>query len=316
MNVFDRMFSGNKFKSKYPLLDKYVVDSNVRDNLLKNEFVLNQYKSNETLIKAFLFELDKHFDKDTIYNIIRDSIFTMPTETLKSFISAYLASDEVTKSNSDVIRYYKKISHNGIDSTKYIESHGIITNRTFKDVPLKALKERFNAANSNDYSFNNVKISSIYESLSYAEKVLLIDILESDIFNSFNTIYDLKLEKYNIHNHFDLKTLLGLLVTNEIDTNILNKDVISKIGEDYILFLSYMIFGMEFGQSVTRIIKYFISINKIELIQTMIGKGFIPALEGLSIQDIKNVDDKFLLKLLEKKMNEEGVFLSLNKNAA
>ena len=77
-----------------------------------------------------------------------------------------------------------------------------------------------------------------------------------------------------------------------------------------------MIFGMEFGQSVTRIIKYYISINKIELIQTMIGKGFIPALEGLSIQDIKNVDDKFLLKLLEKKMNEEGIFLSLNKNAA
>jgi hypothetical protein len=77
-----------------------------------------------------------------------------------------------------------------------------------------------------------------------------------------------------------------------------------------------MIFGMNFGQSVNRIIKYYISKGKYELISTMIVKGLIPALEGLSIQDIKNVDDQDLLRLLDKKMNSEGIFLSLNKNAA
>ncbi len=316
MNVFDRMFSGNKFKSKYPLLDKYVIDSSVRDNLLKNQDLFRKYKSNETMIKAFVFELDKHFDKETIYNIIRDSIFTMPDITLSSFIEAYLNSDEVTKSNSDVIRYYKKISQYGVDSTKYIEKNGIITNRSFKEVPNKVLTERFNTANVNDYMFNGIRISRVFDSLSYNEKMLLLDLLENGIYNSFNTIYDLKLEKYNIHNHFDLKTLLGLLITNEIDTEILNKDVISKVGEDNLLFLSYMIFGMNFGQSVTRIIKYYISKGKYELISTMIVKGLIPALEGLSIQDIKNVDDQDLLRLLDKKMNTEGIFLSLNKNAA
>ena len=316
MNVFDRMFSGNKFKSKYPLLDKYVIDSSVRDNLLKNQDLYRKYKSNETMIKAFVFELDKHFDKETIFNIIRDSIFTMPDITLSSFIESYLNSDEVTKSNSDVIRYYKKISQYGVDSTKYIEKNGIITNRTFKEVPNKVLTERFNSANVNDNMFNGIRISRVYESLSYGEKLFLIDILENGLFNSFNTIYDLKLEKYNINNHFDLKTLLGLLISNEIDTEILNKDVISKIGEDNLLFLSYMIFGMNFGQSVTRIIKYYISKGKYELISTMIVKGLIPALEGLSIQDIKNVDDEDLLRLLDKKMYTNGIFLSLNKNAA
>jgi hypothetical protein len=316
MNVFDRMFSGNKFKSKYPLLDKYVIDSSVRDNLLKNQDLFRKYKSNETMIKAFVFELDKHFDKETIYKIIRDSIFTMPDITLSSFIESYLNSDEVTKSNSDVIRYYKKISQYGVDSTKYIEKNGIITNRSFKEVPNEVLTERFNTANVNDYMFNGIRISRVFDSLSYNEKMLLLDLLENGIYNSFNTIYDLKLEKYNIHNHFDIKTLLGLLITNEIDTEILNKDVISKVGEDNLLFLSYMIFGMNFGQSVTRIIKYYISKGKYELISTMIVKGLIPALEGLSIQDIKNVDDQDLLRLLDKKMNTEGIFLSLNKNAA
>lgn len=316
MNVFDRMFSGNKFKSKYPLLDKYVIDSRVRDNLLKNQDLFRKYKSNETMIKAFVFELDKHFDKETIYKIIRDSIFTMPDITLSSFIESYLNSDEVTKSNSDVIRYYKKISQYGVDSTKYIEKNGIITNRSFKEVPNKVLTERFNTANVNDYMFNGIRISRVFDSLSYNEKMLLLYLLENGIYNSFNTIYDLKLEKYNIHNHFDIKTLLGLLITNEIDTEILNKDVISKVGEDNLLFLSYMIFGMNFGQSVTRIIKYYISKGKYELISTMIVKGLIPALEGLSIQDIKNVDDQDLLRLLDKKMNTEGIFLSLNKNAA
>jgi hypothetical protein len=298
------------------LLDKYVIDSSVRDNLLKNQDLFRKYKSNETMIKAFVFELDKHFDKETIYKIIRDSIFTMPDITLSSFIESYLNSDEVTKSNSDVIRYYKKISQYGVDSTKYIEKNGIITNRSFKEVPNKVLTERFNTANVNDYMFNGIRISRVFDSLSYNEKMLLLDLLENGIYNSFNTIYDLKLEKYNIHNHFDLKTLLGLLITNEIDTEILNKDVISKVGEDNLLFLSYMIFGMNFGQSVTRIIKYYISKGKYELISTMIVKGLIPALEGLSIQDIKNVDDQDLLRLLDKKMNTEGIFLSLNKNAA
>jgi hypothetical protein len=298
------------------LLDKYVIDSSVRDNLLKNQDLFRKYKSNETMIKAFVFELDKHFDKETIYKIIRDSIFTMPDITLSSFIESYLNSDEVTKSNSDVIRYYKKISQYGVDSTKYIEKNGIITNRSFKEVPNKVLTERFNTANVNDYMFNGIRISRVFDSLSYNEKMLLLDLLENGIYNSFNTIYDLKLEKYNIHNHFDIKTLLGLLITNEIDTEILNKDVISKVGEDNLLFLSYMIFGMNFGQSVTRIIKYYISKGKYELISTMIVKGLIPALEGLSIQDIKNVDDQDLLRLLDKKMNSEGIFLSLNKNAA
>ena len=316
MDVFKRMFSGNTFKSKYPLLDKYITDSNVRDNLLKNHDLLRKYKLNETLIKAFVFELDKHFDKETTYKIIIDTIFAMPDVTLKSFIQSYLNSDEVTKSNSDVVKFYKKISQYGIDSTRYIEKNGIITNRTFKEIPNKVLDERFRNANTNDYVFNNIKIKDTYESLSYGEKIFLIDLLETNTFFNIISIYDKKLEKYKINNHFDLKTLLGLLITSEINSVILNQDTISKVGEDNILFLSYTIFGMNFGQSVTRIIKYYISVEKYDLITKLVTKGLIPSLEGLSIQDIKNVDDKDLLRLLEKKMYQDGIFLSLNKNAA
>ena len=316
MDVFKRMFSGNTFKSKYPLLDKYITDSNVRDNLLKNHDLLRKYKLNETLIKAFVFELDKHFDKETIYKIIIDTIFAMPDVTLKSFIQSYLNSDEVTKSNSDVVKFYKKISQYGIDSTRYIEKNGIITNRTFKEIPNKVLDERFRNANTNDYVFNNIKIKDTYNTLSYGEKIFLIDLLENNLFEDLITIYDKKLDKYKISNRFDLKTILSLLISSEINGIILNKESINKIGEDNILFLSYMIFGMNFGQSVTRIIKYYISTGKYELINKIIVKGCIPALEGLSVQDIKNVDDQDLLRLLEKKMYTNGIFVSLNKNAA
>ena len=316
MDVFKRMFSGNTFKSKYPLLDKYITDSNVRDNLLKNHDLFRKYKLNETLIKAFVFELDKHFDKETIYKIIIDTIFAMPDVTLKSFIQSYLNSDEVTKSNSDVVKFYKKISQYGIDSTRYIEKNGIITNRTFKEIPNKVLDERFRNANTNDYVFNNIKIKDTYESLSYGEKIFLIDLLENNLFEDLITIYDKKLDKYKISNRFDLKTILSLLISSEINGIILNKESINKIGEDNILFLSYMIFGMNFGQSVTRIIKYYISVGKYELINKIVVKGLTPALEGLSVQDIKNVDEKDLLRLLEKKMYQDGIFLSLNKNAA
>ena len=316
MDVFKRMFSGNTFKSKYPLLDKYITDSNVRDNLLKNHDLLRKYKLNETLIKAFVFELDKHFDKETTYKIIIDTIFAMPDVTLKSFIQSYLNSDEVTKSNSDVVKFYKKISQYGIDSTRYIEKNGIITNRTFKEIPNKVLDERFRNANTNDYVFNNIKIKDTYESLSYGEKIFLIDLLENNLFEDLITIYDKKLDKYKISNRFDLKTILSLLISSEINGIILNKESIDKIGEDNILFLSYMIFGMNFGQSVTRIIKYYISVGKYELINKIVVKGLTPALEGLSVQDIKNVDEKDLLRLLEKKMYQDGIFLSLNKNAA
>lgn len=316
MDVFKRMFSGNSFKSKYPLLDKYVSDSSVRDNLVRNDDLLRKYKSNETLIKAFVFELDKHFDKETIFNIIRDSIFIMPDITLQSFIESYLNSDEVTKSNSDVIRYYKKISQYGVDSTKYIEKNGIIINRSYKEIPNKVLDERFKSVNAHDYSFNGIKLSRIYPTLSYNEKIYLIDLLENGLFETFDNIYEGKLEKYNIHECFDLKTLLSLLISNEIDSSIINKEVISKVGEDNILFLSYMIFGMNFGQSISRLVKYYISKGKYELISTLIIKGYIPALEGLSIQNVKNVSDEDLLRLLEKKMYKDGIFLSLNKNVA
>ena len=80
--------------------------------------------------------------------------------------------------------------------------------------------------------------------------------------------------------------------------------------------LSYMIFGMNFGQSISRLVKYYISKGKYELISTLIIKGYIPALEGLSIQNVKNVADEDLLRLLEKKMYKDGIFLSLNKNVA
>ena len=77
-----------------------------------------------------------------------------------------------------------------------------------------------------------------------------------------------------------MSKFLDAVISNDIDTEILNKDVISKVGEDNILFLSYMIFGMNFGSSVTRIVKYYLQQKKHDLVITLI---VLLILAGISI---------------------------------
>lgn len=315
MNIFERMFSGNTFKTKYPLLDKYVTDSTIRENLVKNQEFNKKYINNEFLIEAFVKELDRHFDKDTAYKIIKESIFFMPEITLQSFITSYLNSNEVTKANADVLKFYKTNSQYGIESTKYIEANGIITNRSFKEVPAKILNDKFRNLNTKDYSFGETKLNDIYESLSYQEKSLLISIMENNTFEIFNDIYDTRLEKFNIETHFNLKTLLNLLINCEVDTAILNKEVISNIGEDNILFLSYSLFNMNYGASASRIIKHYISNKKFDLIIALINKGLINKLENFTIENVKNVEDEDLIKVLSKKINNMEYSYD-NKNVA
>ena len=64
------MIRQNMFEKKYSLLAPYILDESVRKNMLSNEDLLRKYDSNHSMIKAYINEIDKRFDRETINKMI------------------------------------------------------------------------------------------------------------------------------------------------------------------------------------------------------------------------------------------------------
>ena len=86
------MIRQNMFEKKYSLLAPYILDESVRKNMLSNEDLLRKYDSNHSMIKAYINEIDKRFDRETINKMIIETIFKFSSPVLISFITAYLNS--------------------------------------------------------------------------------------------------------------------------------------------------------------------------------------------------------------------------------
>ena len=85
----------SNFDKKYPLFSKYIADEQTRKNMLDNKDLYRKCQDNYELIRIFLIELDNRFEASVITKIITEIIFKYPDEILKSYITAYLNSDEI-----------------------------------------------------------------------------------------------------------------------------------------------------------------------------------------------------------------------------
>jgi len=230
------MIRNNSFEKKYSLLAPFIKNPTVRNNMLSNRDLYEKYLNNYFLIKAYLNELKNRFDDETINNLIIEVIFKLPDELLKSFITAYLNSSEVTKSNPNALVFYKKSLEYGSDSIKFIEENGIITNREYKDLPKIIVDKKFTDLTTKGiYTYNNQNVLLYENTLSLQEKSLLNTFLESDNLRVLDEVF---------RDYLDLKKVLAYLNATGINTNIINKKNLELFGSRNLLFISMVNFSM------------------------------------------------------------------------
>lgn len=230
------MIRNNSFEKKYSLLAPFIKNTTVRNNMLSNRDLYEKYLNNYFLIKAYLNELKNRFDDETINNLIIEVIFKLPDELLKSFITAYLNSSEVTKSNPNALVFYKKSLEYGNDSIKFIEENGIITNREYKNLPKIIVDKKFTDLTTKGiYTYNNQNVLLFENSLSLQEKSLLNTFLESDNLRVLDEVF---------RDYLDLKKVLAYLNATGINTNIINKKNLELFGSRNLLFISMVNFSM------------------------------------------------------------------------
>lgn len=262
------MIRQNMFEKKYSLLAPYILDESVRKNMLSNEDLLRKYDSNHSMIKAYINEIDKRFDRETINKMIIETIFKFSSPVLISFITAYLNSDEAAKSNPDVVQFYKKTLHQGTDVIKYVEENGIVTNRTFKEIPQKILDNKFNTLGGTR-QYGNQLLRNLYPSLTTLEKQLLIEFLETNDYIVLNDLFS---------GFIPLKKLFMLLKSAGIDTQIINKKNVNALGEENMIRLVLSLFTLLGDINIKHdieVVKEMLSNNRYDLINSLLTNDMI-----------------------------------------
>lgn len=286
MSVFT---SKNTFEKKYPLFNKYVLDENIRNNMLQNEDLYRKYNVYSSTISTFIHELDKRFDVETINRIIIEAILKTPDEIMVSLITSYLNSDECTKSNSDFILFYNRTSSFGKDSIKYLEENGIIANRSYKDVPYIAIDARFKELHNENMYFKGEEIGEVFNKLDYKEKKYLNTLLEMNAFKDLEPIFE--------RMDFNLKTLLSFLTKKNIDPIIFKNEVLESLGHYNTMIGILTLLENEDNVRILNNIRFIIQKERYELLKNIIIYGKILELDVLDINIIDSLEDYEIMDL-------------------
>lgn len=223
------MIRSNSFEKKYAILAPFIVDTDVRNNMLNNKDLLAKYERNNSLIKAYVTEISNIFDKETVRKMIIDTVFKLTEELLVSFITAYLNSDPVTKRNSNCLYFYNKTLIYGKEVVKYIEENGIVSNRDYKNLPTIIIEKKFNdIILKRVITYGGQNVLMMREQLTSQEKSLLVSFIETNNFE----VLDLLFSPY-----YELKKLLAFLNAIGINTNLINRKNLNELGAEKLLIL-------------------------------------------------------------------------------
>lgn len=289
---FQKKILTNKsaFEKKYPLFVKYILDEDVRKNMLNNADLLRKYDAYSETISIFLFELEKHFDNITINRIITDAILKNPDEIMVSIITSYLNSNETAKSNPEFVLFYNRTSNLGVDSVEYIEENGLITNRTYKDIPNIAIDHKYNELKRGDEEFNGVALDSVYETLTYPQRKFVNNLLENGIYYSLNKIF----ERFD----FSLKTLIVILMNSGIDVTIINLEMYNKIGAKQLMILIYTLIDMDNNEKLLANVRFAVMNRRYDLLKHVINSGLLENFVALAENEMNDLTDTSILKML------------------
>lgn len=295
---FDK-FKKTSFEKEYPLLSKYFSDFNIRQNMLENADLKRKYIKYENTIESFIFELEKRFDLNTINKILLDSVIKLPDEILESLIISYLNSDEATKSNSEFIMYYNKTSNLGIDSINYVEKNGLITNRSFKDIPSIAIDQKYKELKTGNEIFKYELLSDVYDILAFNEKKLIVSLLENNSFALLEKIFE--------SSDASLKTILSILIKKGITGDLINGTLISNLGSLHLILMIYMLIEADNTTGIINNLNKLIKLNKFDLIKNIIDENLLLVLGSININEEFINENEIMLLLKEKGMILEKV---------
>lgn len=295
----------NNFDKKYPLFSEFILDEQIRKNMLDNKDLYRKYQENEELIKIFIIELKNRFDIETVKNIIIETIFKYPDEILKSYIVSYLNSTETIKNRKDNFNYFKKIMFMGEDIIRYVERNGIITDRGYKNIPEKILDEKYNELKSGVEMFKGELLENIFKTLSFSKKEFIVDLLKIDAFQNFNE--SLK------ETSFNLSSILNLIETLGIPAKLFEQETFETLGVEKIRILivkyidSSYIENSYFSKNICILLKN----SKTLFIRKLIEIDKIDTLNEISNEEVESItfDEKYL-----ESMNLEQYLEELKKN--
>ncbi len=283
----------NNFEKKFPLFVKYFNDPIVEANMAENTDLVRKYDAYSETIEFFLKELDKRFDTYTIRNLIIEAVVKLPDNIMMSLITSYLNSSEDAKSNVDFISYYNKTSNLGLESLEYIEKYGLITNRSYKDIPELAIDAKFESLKSGAEQFNGVGLSEIYYSLTMPEKRYVLSLIQAKIFEYFDVLFD----KFN----FSFKSLLSLLMKRDIDASILNRKSFEGLGEEYLLLLVCLIIDSDDIVVSLPNIKTLLEHERYDLIGKILDFNLLIPLSKVSLDNIDELTDEEIINEIKRR---------------
>ena len=297
----------NSFSKKYPLFNKYITDETMRINMCKNQDLMRKYNNNTYTIEIFIKELERIFDIETIADFIKKVIINLPDNVMISFITSYLNSKDSSKANMDVLSYYNKTAMFGVDSIKYMEEYGIITDRTYKEIPNKAKLKRieydeeqrkkldneitseYHKIKTGNELYQGISLDNLYPSLSIEEKMYLNDLLKNNMFYAIIKMFD----RFD----YSLKQIINLLIKNKIDLTIINPKVVNYFSEYELTILIYLIIDYANSQIIDNM-KVLIDIDKIEVIKQALLNDTLKYFDELNKDDIINRDTTSILSFL------------------
>lgn len=290
----------NNFEKKYSLFTKYINDDITRKNMLDNHDLFRRYEENKELIKTFLYELDNRFTIREIREIITETIFKYPDEILKSFITAYLNSSETVKSKSDCYNDFKRIMFMGEEVIRYVTRNGIITDRTYKNIPEKIIDEKYKELKSGIEVFNNELLENAYKNLNVEQKRLVVDLLEMNSFDVFKECF----ERFN----YSLSSILNLIINLEIPIELFDKRCAETLTvEGMVKIVDNSLNSSLFVSNIATLI----SNDKVNFIKKVIEVDTLSLLSEISNEEISAIifDDKYL-----ESMDIKAYLASLHQN--
>lgn len=281
------------FEKKYPLFVPYVKDEATRTNMLTNEDLMRKYKEHLDEIQDFVTEIALRFDIETVFSLLQATVFKLPDAILLSFIKAYLNSSEAAKNNQDVIKFYNNTLHLGDESIRYVERHGIITNRTWRDIPEMVIDDKYETLKKNNEIFKNEILDHAYGDLNIKEKKLVIGLLKREAFGLLNTLF--------AGVDITFRNLLALLSAKGINEDILNYEVARGIGEYNLLLLLFAIFNIESPEVVVNNVRHLIARERFALLNKLTAASSLVSLGEYNPDMLDDMTDEQFIEDISKK---------------
>lgn len=281
------------FEKKYPLFVPYVKDEATRANMLTNEDLIRKYNEHLDEIQSFVKEIASRFDIETVFTLLQGTVFKFPDEILLSFIKAYVNSGEAAKNNPDVIKFYNNILHLGEDAIHYIERHGIITNRSWRDIPEMVIDEEYEKIKKDNEIFKGEILGHEYKSLNIKEKRLVVGLLRKNSFSLLNNLF--------ASVDISFRQIVAMLTAKGIDEEIVNYEASEGMGEYNLLLLLFAIFRQEYSDVVVSNVRHLLRQKRYELLKVLTTTDCIASLNEYNSSIIEEMSDKQFIDEITKK---------------